>query len=85
MTGELENLRHVLQVCEDRVFQAVTGIRSTTAFSGAQVLGESGIKERTWLLRDLRIIKILWSDDFRSGLFTDDDFRSELRYLTNIY
>lgn len=38
------NLRHVLDVSEDRVFQAVAGIRPTTAFSGAQIFGEPEMK-----------------------------------------
>lgn len=38
------NLRHVLDVGEDRVFQTVAGVRPTTAFSGAQVFSEPGNK-----------------------------------------
>lgn len=39
-------LRYVLDVGEDRVFQAVAGVCTTTAFSGGQVFGESGIEQK---------------------------------------
>lgn len=40
----------MLDVGEDRVFQAVAGVCTTTAFSGGQVFGESGIEGNLWLL-----------------------------------
>lgn len=46
MRGEVaRDLRHVLNVSKYRVFQAVAGIRSTTAFSGTQIFGEPEIKK----------------------------------------
>lgn len=45
----MANLRHVLYVGEDRVFQAVTGVRPTAAFSRAQVFREPESKEKTWV------------------------------------
>lgn len=42
--GGIEELRYVLDVGEDCVFQTVAGVRPTAAFPGAKVLSEPGIR-----------------------------------------
>lgn len=42
--GRGGDLGHVLQVGEDGVFQAVPGVGSATALSGAQVFSEPGMR-----------------------------------------